>query len=130
MPKHLWEVKHPYYCNQGCYNAGGDQPFTRYKSLTEFLAEEADADLDYNLVFRWDWQEGSDHDLPEFSGDIYYRNGLLLIFFMGQRKGAYRWAEVEVCRADEPAVIKYLRPRAEHMQLVWEPLLDEVAADG
>jgi hypothetical protein len=115
--KHLWECGHPYYCNQGNYYASGrDQPVTEYKRWADFIAEEADADLDYNLVFRWDWKEDDG-----FDGDINYRNGKLFVFFMGQRKGLYRWAEVEVCRADEPAVIEYLKPRWEHMQRLWEP---------
>lgn len=121
---HLWEINHPYYCNEGNFfkPAGGEEPSPRYKSFADFLEEEGDADLDYNLLFRWDWVEGEDHELPSFNGDTYYRNGLLKLFFMGQRKGLYRWATVEVCRADEPAVIEYLRPRWEHLRSLWEPI--------
>lgn len=94
-----------------------------HESFADFLAEERDADKDYNLLFRWDWQE-EDEETGEnnYNNDDYYRNGKLLLFFMGQRKGLYRWCEVEVCRADEPAVIEYLAPRWRHMQELWAPL--------
>jgi hypothetical protein len=120
---HLWEAKHDYYCAEGNYYApGNQQPFLEHESFDDFLSEESDADLDMNLVFRWDWHEGTDYDLPEFNGDENQRNGKLFIFFMGQRKGLYRWAEVDVCRADEPKVIEYLMPRYRHLMKLWTPL--------
>ncbi|MBB6306284.1 hypothetical protein [Xanthobacter tagetidis] len=118
--KHLWEVEHPYYCNEGNYYApGNDQPNAEYKTFSAFLAGEGDADMDMNLLFRFDWSED---DGMAFNGDPYYRNGKLLLFWMGQRKGLYRWTEIEVCRADEPAVIEFLRPRLAHLLRLWEPL--------
>jgi hypothetical protein len=120
---HLWEVKHPYYCEESNYYApGNDQPMKEYKNWADFIGEEGYSDLDLNLVFRWDWREGADWDLPEHRGDINYRDGKLLLFIIGQRKGLYRWVEIEVCRADESAVIEYLRPRWERIKLIWEPL--------
>ena len=131
MSKHLWEIDHAYYCSHSNYFApGNEQPYSRYRSLSEFLAEEADADIDYNLAFRWDWVEGEDYGLPEYNGDDNYRNGLLCIYFMCQRKGLYRWAEVEVCRADEPAVIEYLRPRFEYLQALWVPFVADSGREG
>ena len=121
MSKHLWEIDHPYYCSDSNYYApGDDQPEDRYRSWAEFIAEYHDADFDMDLVFRWDWHEGEDHDLQPFNGDVNYRNGELVIRWMVQRKGLYRWTVVEVCRADEPAVIAFLKPRWEHMRLLWE----------
>lgn len=120
----LWDQGHAYYCAESNFYARGDQqPFQAYKSLADFLAEEGDADLDWNLVFRWDWKEEDDDDGgSSYNGDPNYRNGKLLLFIMNQRKGLYRWVSVEVCRADEPAVIEYLRPRWEHLQKLWAPL--------
>lgn len=123
--KHLWEADHAYYCNDGNYFASGNnQPGGHYKSWAEFHEEFGDADMDYNLLFRWDWREGEDHNLPPYNGDDYYRNGHLMVCWMGQRKGLYRWDIVEVCRADEPAVIEFLRPRWEYLKALWEPLTD------
>jgi len=126
MNKRLWEIEHPYYCSESNYYApGNDQPYQSYKSWGEFDQEYRDSDLDMNLVFRWDWREGEEWELPEFNGDVNYRNGKLLIFFMGQRKGLYRWVDIEVCRADEPSVIEFLSVRWDHLKLMWEPFSGE-----
>jgi hypothetical protein len=118
---HLWEVKHPYYCNEGNFFAS-ESVGSEFKSWAKFIEEFGDADMDMNLLFRWDWREGEEYGLGPFTGDVNYRNGRLLVFWMGQRKGLYQYSTVEVCRADESAVIEYLRPRWEHMRLLWEPL--------
>lgn len=87
IEKRLWEVNHPYYCNEGNYYAPGrEQPVSVHKK-----------------------------------GDDHYRNGKLFIFWMGQRKGLYRWSEIEICRADEPAARKWLEARFKHMLKLWEP---------
>lgn len=122
MSRHLWEVDHSYYCNLGNYFS--NDCFAEYKSWAEFIAEEGDSDMDYNLVFRWDWHEGEDHDAGEYNGDDNYRNGKFYVFWMGQRKGLYRYSEVEVCRADEPAIIEWLKPRLAHLVSLWLPLKD------
>lgn len=124
MEKHLWECEHQYYCSEENYF--DNDTTTSHKSFDDFLAEEGDADMDYNLVFRWDWTE-EDEETGEcnYKGDDYYRNGKLSIFFMGQRKGLFRSVTVDVCRADEPKVIEYLKPRWEHMQALWAPFKGE-----
>ena len=131
MSKHLWEVEHPYYCNEGNYHATREQPFQEYVTWTDFMDEEADSDFDMNLVFRVDWFEGGEEDDPEdrhefspllYKGDDTERNGILKLFIMGQRKGLYRWVVIKVCRADEDAVRAYLTPRWEHLKRIWEPL--------
>lgn len=120
---HLWEVTHPYYCSEvNCYS---NETYTKHASLADFLSEFQDSDMDYNLVFRWDWREGEDWEAGEFNGDPYYRNGRLMLFFMQQRRGAFVCHEVSVCRADEPAVMEFLKPRWEHMKTLWAPLSTE-----
>lgn len=119
--KHLWEVGHSYYCNDGNYFTN-ESVCGEYTSWASFIAEYKDADMDMNLLFRWDWREGEDWDLEPFNGDINYRNGKLLIFWMGQRKGIYRCSSIEVCRADEDDVRAFLLPRWEHMKALWEPI--------
>ena len=120
---HLWEVKHAYYCNEGNYFARGDQqPHMKYRNWAEFIAEEGDSDFDYNLLFRWDWKEENDNGEATFNGDVNYRNGRLFLFWMGQRKGLYRWTEIEVCRADEPAIREWLQPRLNYLMKLWAPL--------
>lgn len=115
--KHLWEVEHDYYCEQANYYASNPQPYEAYARWTDFVAEEGDADMDMNLLFRWDWQAVAEN---EDGTDT------LLMFFMGQRKGLYRWVEIAIHPLDreriEPQVIAYLQPRLDHLKKLWEPL--------
>lgn len=125
MSKHLWEVDHAYYCTEGGYfhSQADHKTVHEFKSWAEFLGEMGDADLDYNMLFRWDWIERDpETDEPTYNGDDYYRSGRLLLFFMHQRKGFHSTSIVEVCRADEPAVIAYLAPRLEYLLRLWAPL--------
>lgn len=119
MNKHLWEIKHDYYCSDSnYYNNDCEQ---EYKSWWDFISEEGDSELDYNLIFRWDWQEGEDYDLPEFNGDDNYRNAKLKLYFMGQRKGLFRSVTIEVCRADEKQIIVFLQKRWQYIKDLWQP---------
>lgn len=117
----LWEIKHPYYCNEGNYFSN-ESCESSYGSWQEFKDSEGDADFDYNLVFRWDWDEENDNGESTFNGDENYRNAKLKIFWMGQRKGLYRWSVIDVCRADESEVRAWLYERWEHLKKLWEPL--------
>lgn len=126
MNKHLWEIDHPYYCNEGNYFTS-TCVHDEHKTWADFYSAYSNADFDLNLLFRFDWTE--DEDAP-FNGDKYYRNGILKIFWMGQRKGIYRYSTVEVCRADEPAVIEFLKPRWDHMRHLWEGVSDWTTPDN
>lgn len=125
--RRLWEVVHPYYCNEGSYFS--DDCGQHVKSWQDFVAAEGDADKDYNLLFRWDWEaprpgESGDYDSEcpiRWVGDENYRDCELKLFYMGQRKGVYRYVIVEVCRADEPAVKVWLQERFDYMLRLWEP---------
>lgn len=116
---HLWEAKHPYYATEGNFFESGLH--TTYKSWSDFLPEWRDADMDMNHVYRWDWYEGEDEGAGEYTGDDNYRNGVLKLFYIGQRKAKCFSCEVSVCRADEPAVLAFLQPRFEHLFTMWTP---------
>jgi hypothetical protein len=132
MAKHLWEGRHAYYCTEGQYFVNQDQHQTilEFKSWADFFAEMGDADMDYNMLFRWDWSEEDEDGNPTFKGDAYYRNGKLKLFFMVQRKGFHSCSIIDVCRADEPAVIEYLKPRLAHLMSLWEPIAASDSAEG
>lgn len=118
--KHLWEIEHPYYCNDSCYFTS-ESICAEYASWAEFMAAEGNDDPDLNMAFRFDWNLGPDYNLP-IHEDPYYRDGELLIFFMIQRKGFHRVAKVSVCKADEASVRGWLAVRWEHLKKVWEPI--------
>lgn len=123
---HLWDVAHPYYCNEGNYFARGGECSCHYQRWQDFVAEQGDDDLDMNLVFRFDWDAprkyGDPNEPIAWQGDENYRDSILKLFFIGQRKGLYRWVTIDVCRADEPAVREWLTERWQHMRTLWEPL--------
>lgn len=111
--KHLWEVNHDYYCSAGDYEE-------TYETWDDFLEEMADADKDYNLLFRWDWQVADDED-NEIETDE------LELFYVQQRKGRLVSITVKVQKSDEPRVIEFLRPHMAHLMGLWQPLTSEVA---
>ena len=123
--KHLWEVDHPYYCNEGNYFAS-ESVHGHFSRWQDFIAEFGDSDPDLNLLFRWDWDAPHVEDDSEkpikWVGDENYRDSVLKIFWMGQRKGLYHYSTVDVCRADEPMVREFLQSRWNHFKTLWEPL--------
>ena len=119
--KHMWECEHSYYAADGNYFS--NECHAEHATWAAFMSEEGDSDLDYNLIYRWDWSE----DDSPFNGDVYYRNGTLKLFYIGQRKALARSVHVSVCRADEPAVRTWLQPRLQHLASLWMPLTVEAA---
>lgn len=113
MRTHLWEVEHSYYCEEGNYFEQGCN--TKYDSFADFLEESGYIDLDYNLLFRWDWKKGEEEE----EGDT------LSLFWMQQRKGKYVSETIKVTEADEPAVRAFLQRAFNHLAALWLPILFE-----
>jgi hypothetical protein len=116
---HLWEVDHPYYCQEGNYFKTGQHE--HYASWQEFTTDTGfvDGDRDMNLLIRWDWRKPGHH---EWDGAEY-----LLLFFVLQRKAWLLSKQIAVTEADEPAIRAFLAECAQAMRATWEPLLDEPA---
>lgn len=135
MTQHLWEINHPYYCSESNYFATGHQNREtqhKYESFEDFLNEWGDADDDYNLVFRWDWEEitqedynyqvedGEESSIIPYAGDNTIKTGKLKVFFFLQRKGYFVYTETDVSRSDELEVKAYLSDKWSHMNVLWE----------
>lgn len=110
----LWDTDHPYYCTEGCYYKNGHH--NDYESFDEFLDEWDDADLDLNLISRWDWWEGEENEIEEGKTQ-------LRIYYMMQRKAFPHSICIDVTRDDEPRIREWLAVRAAHMAKLWEPFL-------
>lgn len=108
-------VKHPYYCSDGCYYSNNCE--TKWASLASFLGEMGAADVDMNLVWRWDLKSHGDDD--NLGADWSTAN--LHLYVMHQRKAAPHTHIVSVARADEPAIITFLSKHWETMQAIWAP---------
>jgi hypothetical protein len=117
---HLWETKHQYYWNEGCFHERGHH--FRYDSFAAFLEDRGDADDDLNLVARWDWRDDTDDD----ENVITPGTGELSVFYVVQRKGFTQSCAVRVTAADEPAVRSFLAAKWEHMKALWAPCDQEL----
>jgi len=121
---HLWEIKHPYYCNEGNFYKNGPDVHTVYASWGDFFEDWGTADEDWNAVFRWDWKRADPDDYEP--GDEPPADQLC-VYWVLQRKAILRSTACNVTEADEPAVRAWLTTRAEHTRRLWVPLLDAPA---
>jgi hypothetical protein len=114
--RRLWEVDHPYYCQEGNFFKTGQHE--HFASWQEFTADTrfVDGDRDMNFLIRWDWRKPGHHD---WDGTEY-----LLLFFVLQRKAWLLSKQITVTEADEPAVRAFLEDCARTMRATWEPVLD------
>lgn len=117
--KRLWEVDHPYYATEGSYFAIGWH--AEFESWADFIEEQGDNDMDFNLLYRWDW----DTPNPDYyePGQEMPETDTLSLFFIHQRKACTRSAVVQVTKDQEDEIRAWLTVRAEHLRRVWEPLL-------
>jgi hypothetical protein len=127
----LWAPKHPYYCSEGCYFSR--ECHTNWPTWSAFFAEMGDADVDMNLVWRWDFMPEGVDDGNEPPAD--WTTATLRLFVMGQRKAKPHSHFVTVRREDEPAIRVFLQQHWETIQKLWAPftadsgpLVEEVVA--
>ncbi len=112
----LWDAKHPYYAQEGDY-------FERYARWEDFFEEEGDANINMNLVYRFDWKVLTADDLDEGANFDFDQ---LCLYFVEQRRARLRSVEIRIERKDrervEPLVAEYLRPRLQRLLEIWSPL--------
>lgn len=106
---HLWEIKHPGYCEVGNFYKNGTHE--RLAHWGELYDTTKDWDLGSALLFRWDWKQ-PDHGVL----------GTFTTYWMGQGK-ATRWSyECPVHPDEEPAIREWLAPRLARLLALWMPL--------
>ncbi|MFI7042645.1 hypothetical protein ACIBI0_38710 [Microbispora rosea] len=116
--KHLWEIDHPYYCEEGnFYKTGLANQFGSWSEFTETWFYQGDHDQ--NLVFRWDWVSWRRHPDPSLRSDS---PDVLLLFFVLQRKPILCSARIQITDDDEPAVRAWLEERAKTVAANWAPI--------
>lgn len=111
-------VDHNYYCNLGNYHS--NESLTEYETFSEFLDEYEDADIDYNLIFRWDVKKIEDDvdELPE--GHSGYK---MEVFIMQQRRGNFVPNLIkEVTEKDVSDIVKLLKKHRDYLNEIWSPL--------
>ena len=102
-------VEHDYYCSDNNYYSS--DAGLQYPTFADFYEEFKDADVDMNLVFRWDLRKSGDHE-------GYY----LEIFQMQQRRGKFVPIYIELFEEkDIPQFVAYLQPHIEKLKNIWKP---------
>ena len=110
---HLWEVEHPYYCNESNHFATGWN--VQWATWAEFYEGMGSSDPDLNLLFRWDWKKyEADEDGPA--------HDVLQTFWVMQRKGIFTCHEIRITEANEPAVRAWLAERYLYLLRLWTPI--------
>lgn len=109
-------AKHPYYCSSTNYNAGGGGGM-KFDTMEDFLDEFEDAEIDYNMVFRWDVKKQIDDEDNELDGYC------AEVFIMLQRKGIFLPCMITNIREDDvPRFKTYLGKHFEQIKELWRPI--------
>jgi len=107
---------HPYYASET--NFYSLEASGRYVTVTDFLNEMEEYDIDMNLVYRWDVREKRDEDDDE-PLDIYYAE----VFMIHQRKGVYHPIMIDsISEHEVDRFVAYLHRHLEVQNKMWEPL--------
>jgi hypothetical protein len=105
-------VKHDYYCNMGNYYS--NDPGETFKTWEDFYNEFHDADIDMNLIFRFDISLIDDEDI-----ELGYE---MKVFMMHQRKGIFAPHHIEkVDEKDVESILSLLSEHFKKIQNIWSP---------
>lgn len=104
-------VDHDYYCSESNYYAG--DAGEKWETFQDFFDEYHDADVDMNLIFRWDIKEHYEEDMGGFYMEI---------FMMKQRKGIFQPHFIRnVSEADFENIKTILQPHLDKLAKIWLP---------
>lgn len=108
-------VEHPYYCSDNNYYERPTDDRV-YETATDFLEEFEDADIDMNLIFRWDIHT---HDVDGFPIDTPWAE----VFIIHQRKGLFAPCMINSIAEDEiNRFITLLKQHWTRLVKMWEPV--------
>lgn len=101
-------VKHPYYASECNYYDSNARE--TYETWEDFYEEYKEADIDMNLIFRW--------DVFEDSG-----NYSMVMIFIQQRRGIYHPIIIDSLEESNADQIKqFLAVHIEKIKSIWKPL--------
>lgn len=121
MPKHLWEIDHPYYGPDG---SGGAVEFESFAELREAVDQ---LDEDMNHVYRWDWKDYSQpiHDDLFLDGEDRGRQEFHVVLVLPRKSMFLEW-RCPITHDQETEVLAWLRSGRVlgALRRLWEPVLD------
>lgn len=107
-------IDHPYYCSDSNYY--NNECFFEYPNWKSFVAEMGDADMDMDLLFRWDVKKRSDLFNDDDQGFV------VQLFFMQQRKGRFVIHQINSIKESEAIDLTvYLSTRLGKLLELWLP---------
>lgn len=110
----LKDYKHSYYCSDSNYYSN-DAACT-FTTWADFYEEYYDADVEYNLIFRWDIKQREES-----------KRYWMEIFIMHQRKGIYRPITISYLdEKDMPQVENLLKKHWDYLKNLWNPIYQGV----
>jgi len=107
-------INHGYYCSQ-C-NFYSNEPQEKYETMSDFLDNYEDSDVDMNLCFRWDIRK--EEDTNSYDAEV---------FLILQRKGIFKPIYIEIIKEEEcNRFEKYLSKHWETLNRIWKPFSVEI----
>jgi len=105
-------VKHPYYASDSNYYA--NEAGLSYPSMSDFLADFAYADIDMNLIYRWDVHFSSAN-----GNETYWAQ----VFIIQQRNGIYTPVIIHLFEEkDVPDFVSLVSKHKEKLLELWKPI--------
>ena len=108
-------IDHSYYCSDNNYYS--NEPAQSFLTATDFLDGFEDADIDMNLVFRFDIHQdrgGDDNFVDSYSAEV---------FIIMQRKGIFKPCYIKsITESELDRFVSYLQKHKNHLNEIWEPL--------
>ena len=110
-------VDHSYYCNEINYLVAPNATQPPWETMTDFLNEYEENDIDYNLIFRWDVKENhSEEDTP--MGTFYAE-----VFVLQQRKGHFVPNRINSITEDEvERFVALVEKHWDYLKKIWAPV--------
>lgn len=103
-------IDHDYYASDSNYYSS--EAGKKYDTWADFYEEFHDADVDMNLIYRWDIHE------REASKRKYME-----LFMIHQRKGIYSPIMINyVDEKDVETIIPFMKKHWEKLQSIWNPI--------
>lgn len=103
-------IDHDYYASDSNYYS--NEAGCHYNTWADFYEEFCNADVDMNLVYRWDVHQREE-------SKRYY----MQVVIIAQRKGIYMPVHIDyVDESDVDTIIQFMKPHYEKLKSIWKPL--------
>jgi uncharacterized protein YydD (DUF2326 family) len=108
-------VDHPYYCSES--NFYSNEANEEYETMTDFLEEYKDSEVDLNLIFRWDILQTTSN--KNIGTGKYWA----MVFMIKQRKGIFSPIIIKSINEKEAVLFEEVAKKHwDRLKDIWRPL--------